>query len=57
MDELSLLTKIVKEYKLRGRRQHLPSQVEGCYSPLSLSDIIDHALPDVEVDAAFSRSN
>ena len=57
MDELSLLTKIVGDHELCGRRQHLTSQVEAFYFPSNLNDAIYHVLANVGIDATFSCQN
>ena len=56
-EELETLTKAIGKDALRGRRQHLPRRMEGCYSQLSLSDVVNCSLADADVNAAFAHIN
>ena len=56
-DDLDALMKIIGKYALHGRRQHLPTKIEGYYCPLNLNDIINYVLADSDVDTTFSWKN
>lgn len=55
--ELETLKQIISKHSLHGRRQNLPSKIDGCYSPLNLNNNINCVLADADADATFLRRN